>query len=369
MLFLYLLGLFLQSAGTADVIRVPADHSSIQAAVQVARDGDTVLIAPGVYRGNIVIQGKTISLVSEQGYEQTVIDGGGETVLTIEGAGPNTKITGLTIQNGDDGISTSSKIQIFRNRFTGNKDAIDYEGGGGICRDNLFEDNRDDAVDLDRDCEVIVEDNVIRNNRDDGIEIRLQPYTGPTLHVVIRNNVISGNREDGIQFIDYNTRSDRVFRIERNLITDTAMAAVGCMGDENTRENYEAFDIPEPIFLVNNTFVGNHYGVTGGGGMVVLNNIFVQTREIALKQVNGGSIAAHNLFWGNGRDFEDSKWDRRTTLLKDPQLGQDYRLSGTSPCIDAGAISFRWKGREILSIPEGSYSGSAPDLGAFEFGK
>lgn len=358
--------LLLGPAGTGKTIRVPGEYPSIQAAVKAAKDGDTVLIAPGLYRENIVIRGKTIALISEKGYGQTVIDGGGGTVLVIEKAGPSARISGLTIQNGDDGISTSSRIQIVNNRFTGNKDAIDYEGGGGICRSNLFENNQDDAVDLDDDCEVVIEDNVIRNNRDDGIEIRLQPYTGPTLEIVIRNNVIADNGEDGIQFIDYNTHSDRVFRIERNVIAGSVKAGVGCMGNQNSRENYEAFPLPEPIFLVNNTFVGNHYGVTGGNSMIVLNNIFAHTREIVLKRVAGGSTAAYNLFWGNGRDFEDSAWDSQTTLQQDPRLNPDYRLNEDSPCVDAGAASFQWDGREILSIPEEFYCGAAPDLGAFE---
>ncbi|MGH9338838.1 MAG: right-handed parallel beta-helix repeat-containing protein [Acidobacteriota bacterium] len=367
MLFLYLLSLFLQPAA-AGTLRVPADHPTIQAAVRAARDGATILIAPGLYRENIVIEGKTLTLASEKGYEQTVLDGDGQTVLTIEQS-PDTKITGLTIQNGDDGISTSSRIQVLDNRFTGNKDAIDYEGGGGVCRGNLFENNRDDAVDLDDDTEVTVEDNVIRDNRDDGIEIRLHPYTGPTLHVVIRNNVITGSGEDGIQFIGYNTNSDRVFRIERNLIADSAMAAVGCMGNENSRENYEAYPLPEPIFLINNTFAGNHYGVTGGAGVVLLNNIFVDTAKAALKKVAGDSVASHNLFWNNGTDFEACGWGEQKALFQDPLIAQDYRLKTGSPCIDAGTDSFEWKGEQVLALGRDSYAGSAPDLGSFESGK
>ena len=74
------------------------------------------------------------------------------------------------IQNGEDGISADAKLHILHNRFTGNSDAIDYEGGGGICSNNVFEYNSDDAVDLDRSTEAIVENNIIRYNGDDGIE-------------------------------------------------------------------------------------------------------------------------------------------------------------------------------------------------------
>ena len=98
-------------------------------------------------------------------------------------------------------IASDGKIDILNNRFTGNGDAIDYGDGGGICRNNLFEYNSDDAVDLDGSTEAIIEENIIRYNGDDGIEIRLHEYTGPTLNIIIRNNTISTNDKDGIQLI------------------------------------------------------------------------------------------------------------------------------------------------------------------------
>ena len=369
------LGLYtVSSVAEAATIRVPADQGTIQAAIDSARNGDVVLVLPGVYTENVRLEGKTITLASRflntresKDIEKTVIDGAGKTAVEVKKVGPETRIVGLTIRNGDDGILCSSKIQILNNRIINNTDGIDYEGGGGICRSNLFQGNRDDGVDLDGSCEVTVQDNRIRNNRDDGIEIRLHPYQGPTLNIVIRNNRISGNGEDGIQFIDYSTRSHRVFRIERNVIEGSAMAAVGCMGNKNTKENYEGADIPERIFIINNTFAANKYGITGGNNMAVLNNIFVGTKKTAMKKVDGSSISAFNLFWENGADLKDCNWQKETTLFKDPGLGPERRLTKGSPCIDRGAAQFEWKGQQLLALPERSYAGKAPDLGAFEF--
>ena len=45
-------------------IQVPADHARIQQAIDVAADGDTVLVAPGTYRESLQLKGKQITLAS-----------------------------------------------------------------------------------------------------------------------------------------------------------------------------------------------------------------------------------------------------------------------------------------------------------------
>ena len=44
--------------GSAAVIRVPQDYTSIQLAVNAAKPGDTILIAPGIYSESVTILGK-----------------------------------------------------------------------------------------------------------------------------------------------------------------------------------------------------------------------------------------------------------------------------------------------------------------------
>lgn len=43
-------------------IHVPADYSTIQAAINAASNGDTIVVAPGTYQENINFQGKAITL-------------------------------------------------------------------------------------------------------------------------------------------------------------------------------------------------------------------------------------------------------------------------------------------------------------------
>ncbi len=43
------------------IIHVPADQPTIQAAIGLAVNGDTVLVAPGTYKENINVYGKFIT--------------------------------------------------------------------------------------------------------------------------------------------------------------------------------------------------------------------------------------------------------------------------------------------------------------------
>jgi hypothetical protein len=367
-------------------VRVPDDYATIQAAVDAAPDGGTVLIAPGVYHEGIRIAGKSVYLASHYLIDHdpkliasTILDGSvppepdaeddddgvRDAVIDVaEDAGPKTTILGLTIREGDDGITCHARIRILFNRFVNNDDAIDYEDGGGECRFNVFVANDDDAVDYDGACDGLCANNEIRDNDDDGIEIRLQPYQGEKVHIVIRDNVITGNGEDGIQIIDYPGLSDRTITIERNVIAGNAMAGIGCMADANSRENYQGALIPEPIAIVNNTIAGNQYGITGGANARVVNNIISGHRFSALKNIAGRSTISHNIVWENGAEPVDSNLVERSLLSFDPLLETDYRPRPGSPCIDAGVVRLDMEG--ATAVAPCYFRGRAPDLGALE---
>ena len=91
------------------ILNVPAQFSSIQAAINYSSNADTVLVQPGIYYENINFNGKTIIVASnflttsDTSYiSQTIIDGSHNTsVVSIENAEEaGTKLCGFTIRNG-----------------------------------------------------------------------------------------------------------------------------------------------------------------------------------------------------------------------------------------------------------------------------
>ena len=59
----------------AATIHVPADQPTIQAGIDAAVNGDLVLVSPGTYIENVNFADKAITLQSETGAEETIIDG------------------------------------------------------------------------------------------------------------------------------------------------------------------------------------------------------------------------------------------------------------------------------------------------------
>lgn len=368
------------------VINVPADQPTIAAAVAAASTGDTIRIAPGTYQGGVWVQDKILTFTSWYAdnadpalIAQTVISGfgganycggasgcAGNAVVEFGSHAHGSAVVGLTITGGADGVRSSSQVDISHSRLIANEDGADYgNGAGGVFANNTFASNTDDGIDLNGTVALSIVNNTIEFNGDDGIEFRMYPYAGPTLTVNVQGNRFVTNDSDGIQLIDSPDASSRVVRVERNLFTGTRKASIGAMPNQNTQEDFSGAPLGEKVYVVNNTFANEGYGVVGGANSIVLNNVFSGVTASAVRRVGGNSIVARNLFWNATTNFEESNVDLATTLLANPQLTATFTLGPTSPAIDAGAASYLWQGETVLS--PGAFVGAAPDLGAYEY--
>jgi len=122
----------LTSTCLSSIIHVPADQPTIQAGINAANKGDTVLVAPGTYTENINFMGKAITVASSNGPKSTIINGSGANApCATFNSGESTKsvLEGFTLTNGASGVAVSySSPTITKNVITGNVAAF----GGGV---------------------------------------------------------------------------------------------------------------------------------------------------------------------------------------------------------------------------------------------
>ena len=274
-----------------NILIVPTDYKSINEAILSSKNYDTILILPGIYYEEVIIN-KNITLTSNfifsksiSDIKETIIDGSGNLNHGIEISEntDNTSVIGLSIQNFNDGIYPFAASKITNNIIKKNRDGIDYEeNSGGILNENFIFENFDDGVDIDFSVTLDITNNFIFDNLDDGIEIRLQE-NNVSNKINITNNVIDDNKEDGIQLISYNLNTKRNIEIKENIIIKNSMAGIGIMGDENTIEDYQAYPLKEQLIIVNNTISDNEIGVSGGGNKTYIANNIISNNEINCK--------------------------------------------------------------------------------------
>jgi hypothetical protein len=289
-------------------IHVPSDYSTIQAGIDAAVNGDTVLVADGIYKGegnkNLDFNGKAITVMSESGPENTIIDceGNGRGFIFQSGEGQDSVVSGFMITNGKamegggirihDSSPTISKciIKNCQTYYPG-----DYYGGGIYC----------------------------------------SAWSAPdTIYPIIENSIIANNKSGryggGIYFHGANA------------------TIINCT-------------------IVNNS-TDNSFDASGGGiyssysSPIITNSILWSNYPNALGANIGSSV---NVKYSNveGGQQGEGNIDLNPQLVG--PLNGNYRLKDHSPCIGTGTS----EGAPVLDIVGESRPnppGSNPDMGAYE---
>ncbi len=135
---------------TLGILVVPTQYKSIQAAIDAALPGDTVMVRPGVYNESITLGWCPIRVVSEEGPTRTFIVGNGsaQPVVRVDGAKlPDTllqgfDITGAEAWQGPGLVADDSTITIRDCIFERNQDGGARLRGGAVRFENCtFRDN------------------------------------------------------------------------------------------------------------------------------------------------------------------------------------------------------------------------------------
>ena len=306
-------------------IRVPQDKSTIQAGINAATRGDTVLVADGVYTGksNVSLDfiGKSITVKSVNGASSTIIDCQGQNTRGFYFRNGETEISvldGFTVTNGNGVYCNNSSPTIVNCTMTNNQA---QNGAGIVCYSNSSP--------------TIINCVLTNNQAQNGAGVYCE-NSSPNF----TNCTIAGNHAD--------SNGGGVF------CNNSALTVINCTITENqAKSGGGIYGISNVLLTVINTILwgdSSQEMFLGVGRPSAINIAYSNVQDGQLGIVIEGNSTVN---WGDGNIDVDP-------LFVDAVVG-DYLLMNDSFCIGAGT-NIGTPLNDILGNPRGA----SPDIGAYE---
>lgn len=98
-------------------VHVPGDHATIQQAIDASADGSTILIAPGLYRERLLLDGRALHLLGTGGASATQVIGDGSFKPVAWIRGGDNRLEGITFEGGRGETGRGASVQQGSSRF------------------------------------------------------------------------------------------------------------------------------------------------------------------------------------------------------------------------------------------------------------
>lgn len=349
-IFIGLVFIVLADPSSADTITVNSGgeghYKSIQKAINNANPGDTVLVYPGTYKENIVVD-RELRIISRSGNpEDTIVLAATQKEHVFKVASNNVTIRGLKIRDAS-GIPGNYKYGIY---IDGKKNCI--------IDNNYISNNREGILLIDSSNNTLINNNLPRNN-DSGIILMSSDNN------TIMSNNLSGNIA-GISIIYSSTNNT----VDRNTVSENTIG-IDIQGNNNTirsnsildNEGY-GIDIESSADneISNNTVNSNK---RNGIGIGFSKNNTLKNNTINLNGVDGifllysnnntlnGNNASNNV--NHGIDLMDCDYNilHNNVMNRNNENGIHLWNEGAKIDDDAG---FEWRGSDDNTLSNNTAS-------------
>ncbi len=327
--YIFIIFLFCASI-SAKTIHVPGDSATIQAGINGAIDGDTVLVAPGNYTKGASITNLSIFILSQKGPDSTMLDGAGFGL--VRGDSNTTEINGFTFTNTGhaiDAIGASPYIKNcnFRNNSFQATNPIGDEGGAAIFVSSSYS-------------EAHISDCYFENNHVFATYYDVFAYGGAV-------NIRGGNATiERCLFVNNHADNGGAVSILMNSFRPSYINNCIFIANNGEYDGGAVFAVACQIYLTNCTFYANKAlnssGVSSSCQSYVSNCIFAYNEGNWPYRYKPISMTCTNIFGNIGGDWVGSITGLDSlygNMSYDPLFcdtaNNDLHLADNSPCAGA----------------------------------